>query len=224
MPEPLDVFALPVHPAADEFPMLPDDELQELADSIKANGLRQPLVVAKVKSGDGADELMLIDGRNRREACRRANIAPGIIELNGGADPLAYILDLNAHRRHLSKGQLAMAVARVCLETKQPMREAAKASSLTAGRIAQASTVIRFAPERVEQVRAGTFKLDAAYAEALQRKRAKEMFDARVTRNLSLREGSWRWLSRRSDLSRRWGAGLTTRKSQLSWEFPRARA
>jgi hypothetical protein len=72
-----------------------------------------------------------------------------------------YILDLNAHRRNTSQGQKAMAVACICLETKQSMRAAAKASSLTAGRIAQASTVLRFAPEYVQGVKDNTIKLDA---------------------------------------------------------------
>jgi ParB-like chromosome segregation protein Spo0J len=46
-----------VHPVANLFPMLPDDELQELADDIRANGLQHPIVLDK----DG----VLIDGRNR---------------------------------------------------------------------------------------------------------------------------------------------------------------
>jgi hypothetical protein len=47
---------------------------------------------------------MLIDGRNRREACRRAGIVPDYVLLDG-ADPVAYILSANINRRHMSKGQ-----------------------------------------------------------------------------------------------------------------------
>ena len=34
-----------VHPYADKFPMLPEPELAELAESIRANGLRNPIVL-----------------------------------------------------------------------------------------------------------------------------------------------------------------------------------
>lgn len=123
--------------------MLPEDELQELADSIQANGLRQPIVVARVRPNGIDTPWLLGDGRNRREACRRAEVEPAIEfkEFGTEAALLAYILDLNAHRRHLSKGQLAMSVARACFETKQPMREVAKATGLSAARIAYATTV-----------------------------------------------------------------------------------
>ncbi len=45
----MDVFKLPVFPAADVFPMMFDDELKELAEDIKANGLREPIVVADAR-------------------------------------------------------------------------------------------------------------------------------------------------------------------------------
>jgi hypothetical protein len=44
-----------VHPVADLFPLMPEDELQELADDIAANGLREPLVRTRKKElVDGA--------------------------------------------------------------------------------------------------------------------------------------------------------------------------
>ncbi len=66
-----DIFKLPVFPAADVFPMMTDDELQELAEDIRANGLRQPVTIAKING-----VWMLIDGRNRREACKIAGVVP----------------------------------------------------------------------------------------------------------------------------------------------------
>src|SRR5436309_287119 len=57
---------LKIHPAADIFPMLDPKELQELADSIKKNGLQQKLVVTT----DG----VLVDGRNRYAAMKLAGI------------------------------------------------------------------------------------------------------------------------------------------------------
>jgi hypothetical protein len=51
-----------VHPAADLFPMMPDDELDELAADIEKHGLRQAIDFQ-------GDELL--DGRNRLAAIHR---------------------------------------------------------------------------------------------------------------------------------------------------------
>lgn len=45
----MDIFAIPVHPAADKFLMLDEDELDELSADIKAHGLLQPLVVQEIE-------------------------------------------------------------------------------------------------------------------------------------------------------------------------------
>ena len=79
---------------------------------------------------------------------------PHWIDLNG-TDPVAYVLSANVHRRHLSKGQLAIAIARVCLENKQTLREAEKQSGVSNARIAQARTVLRYLPALAEAVLAG---------------------------------------------------------------------
>ena len=84
------------------FPLMTEEELDELAADIKENGLLNPIV----KDSDG----MLIDGRNRLEACKRADILP-TFEILNGTDPVAYILAQNVKRRQLNKGQQAMAVA-----------------------------------------------------------------------------------------------------------------
>jgi ParB-like chromosome segregation protein Spo0J len=69
---------LAVHPVAALFPMLADDELDELAASIKANGLLQPIVLDK----DGA----ILDGRHRLKACGKAGVKPRF-ETYKGDDP-----------------------------------------------------------------------------------------------------------------------------------------
>jgi hypothetical protein len=54
----INVLELPVFPAADVFPMMADDELDELASDIRENGLREPLVIAEISG-----EVVLVDGR-----------------------------------------------------------------------------------------------------------------------------------------------------------------
>ena len=90
------------HPFAARFPLMDEEDLAELAADIKKNGQQMPIVV----DGEG----QIIDGRNRMEACRRAGVEPIFEELDGG-DPVDFILSLNVRRRHLTKGQRAMAVA-----------------------------------------------------------------------------------------------------------------
>jgi hypothetical protein len=92
----------PVHPIADLFPMMTDEELANLAADIKANGLIHPIIVDK----DG----VLLDGRNRSVACEIADIEPAVVVFEGD-DPRAYIIASNIARRHMSKGQQAIAVA-----------------------------------------------------------------------------------------------------------------
>jgi ParB-like nuclease domain len=58
-----------VHPAADIFPMLSDEELQDLDADIRENGLIHPIVTH-------ADGEVLIDGRSRLAACKIARVEP----------------------------------------------------------------------------------------------------------------------------------------------------
>jgi hypothetical protein len=170
------VFDLPVHPAAAIFPMLAEDELDELAADIDTNGLREPLVLADI---DG--EPMLVDGRNRREACRRAKIAAPAVRWLNGEDPKAFVISANIHRRHMTKGARAMAEAMLHPEpekggrgqkTVQPLDSFSKQS------LSQARTVLRLRPGLAAEVLAGNMTLDAAYAEATKEIRAKEQKEA----------------------------------------------
>jgi hypothetical protein len=90
-----------VHPAADVFPMMDDAELAELGENIKANDLREPVTFWRN---------IMLDGRNRMEAMYRLGI-PVLTahkrNIPHSADPVAYIISANIHRRHLTKQQQA---------------------------------------------------------------------------------------------------------------------
>jgi ParB-like chromosome segregation protein Spo0J len=66
------------------------------------NGLRHPVMVY---------ENMILDGRNRWRACQAAGVEPNIEYLNGGRDPVAYVVSENINRRHLMSSQRAMIAA-----------------------------------------------------------------------------------------------------------------
>jgi hypothetical protein len=70
---------LPVHPAADLFPMMSPEELQEFAADIVKNGQRHPIVL---QNG------VLLYGRNRLAACKLAKVEPILMELPADEDGL----------------------------------------------------------------------------------------------------------------------------------------
>jgi Homeodomain-like domain len=74
----------------------------------------------------------------------------------------------------MTKGQQAMAVARICSETEQTVRRAAAGANISTGRVGQALTVLRFAPSLVDLVIREQMGLDAAYKQALATKTARE--------------------------------------------------
>jgi ParB-like chromosome segregation protein Spo0J len=165
-------FTGTIHPVADLFPMLADDELAELASSIKADGLLQPIIV----DPDG----VLLDGRNRLAACKLAKVTPVFETYAGDAD--AYALTVNIARRHLTKGQRAMIAARACIETIQTVRGVAAVADVSSARVGHARTVLRYAPDLADSVVAGTTPLDAAYKEAQSRKAASEQTEETMDR------------------------------------------
>jgi len=92
------------HPAACIFPMMPDDELQALADDIAKHGLREPVVMFDGK---------VLDGRNRSAACAIAQVKPKTVEFTGSAsEALSFVWSKNRTRRHLSSSQAAIADAK----------------------------------------------------------------------------------------------------------------
>jgi ParB-like chromosome segregation protein Spo0J len=150
-----------VHPVAALFPMLRDDELKDLADDIAARGLIQPIVL------DSDDRIL--DGRNRYAACEIACVEAESV-IYDGDDPVGYVLAANIARRHMTKGQLAIVIAQACLVSKQTVRDAASQHGISAARIAQARTVIKYASEYVASVVSGSVSLDFAYEQAKDRK------------------------------------------------------
>lgn len=161
------VFDLPVFAPADVFPMMADDELAELAADIKANGLREPLVIAEIADGDGVLQDVLVDGRNRRAACKIAGVEPTTRQLEG--DPTAYVLSANIHRRHMTKGQRAMAVAMIypVAPNKGGRGKTSQESwGLSGELVRQARLVLAHSAPLAHAVLTGLTSLDAAYNEA----------------------------------------------------------
>lgn len=150
-----------VHPVADLFPMMSDDELANLADDIKRHGQLHPIII----SGDAET---LIDGRNRLRACELAGVQPQFQRLNGHIDPVDYILSSN-DRRDMTQGQRAIVAAMVDsykLYDHGDIAELARALKVPRPRVSEAITVVKHAPDLAEQVRRGKIPFHPALEKA----------------------------------------------------------
>jgi hypothetical protein len=94
---------LQFHPYSQIFPLMTGDEYQELVDDIKANGLREPIMLFQDK---------ILDGRNRYHACEKLGIDLDLDDPNHfrtfpGDDKAAesFVWSSNFVRRHLTSEQ-----------------------------------------------------------------------------------------------------------------------
>jgi len=162
-----------VHPAADLFPMLPGDELQALAEDIRANGLAVPVVIDA--------ENRIVDGRNRLAACKLAGVEPRFEQL-GARDPLTYIFSMNISRRHLTKGQAAMAAAFLFPEGIKGKKRSSETEHFSRVRLSQARSVLRHSRELAASVLSGVTPLDTALKTVEEERRQAEGDEARMGR------------------------------------------
>jgi N6-adenosine-specific RNA methylase IME4 len=87
---------LKLHPIAELFPRMADEEFESFVEDVKRQGILQPILVR-----DG----LIIDGRHRWEAARQLGIECPIQEWNG-QDPWLDAQSFNLARRHLPKDQI----------------------------------------------------------------------------------------------------------------------
>jgi ParB-like nuclease domain len=171
-----------IHPAADLFPMMTPEELQELAADIQTSGLRTPIML----SHDGKQ---LIDGRNRLAACELAKIEPTFAKLAADDDPMAFIASANLMRRNMTKGQQAMAMGMMYPESEKGGRGKKGAATnpvLSTGfsrtRLEQARAVLRHSRPLAEAVLKGTISLNDALAKVKEQEQYQQSDEAKLTR------------------------------------------
>lgn len=96
----------PIDPLAEIYPLMDELSLAELADSIRRNGLREPIVLRSNGS--------VLDGRNRLRACALADVQPRFTEFAGSdEEALQLVIDTNSARRHMTEGEKATVAARL---------------------------------------------------------------------------------------------------------------
>jgi len=167
------------HPYADLFPLIEGGEFADLVADIKANDLREKIVI-----WDGA----ILDGRNRYRAALAAGVLVDEDDKDRGryftrfvpevdGDALKFVISRNLMRRHLDESQRAMVAARLSTMRqgertdlapsanlpKVPQPEAAKTLSISERALRHARRVQDHgAPELVRAVDQGHLAVSVA--------------------------------------------------------------
>jgi len=175
------------HPLADLFPLMQGREFDELVADIRAHGLREPITVL-----DG----QILDGRNRWRACEASGVHPTLVEYDGD-DPLAWVISLNLHRRHLDESQRAMVAAKIAnlhrgdfcgnqhksgvskfRDTSTTVDEAASMLNVSPASVASAKAVLKNGvPAVVEMVERGELPVSRAKAYVSERTTEEQIRD-----------------------------------------------
>jgi ParB-like chromosome segregation protein Spo0J len=173
----------PIHPLCARLPGMAADEYAELVESVRANGLHEPIWLY---------EGQILDGRHRARACEAAGVEPEYAEYCG-ENPAAFVLDMAVHRRMLDAGQRAVVVLDLLpeLEAEAKRRQGARMDRIDVGstsagkpadvdkprrasddaaemvdvrpsKVQEAKYVQKHAPELLDDVRSGEMKLGAA--------------------------------------------------------------
>jgi ParB-like chromosome segregation protein Spo0J len=205
------LMAMKVHPFADAFPMMTDEEMDRLVDDIRTHGQVQPCLMN--------EDRVLLDGRNRLAACERLGVEPTFQVVTPESET-AFIASLNVARRNLTASQLAVIaleslphfeaearerqvaagqecgkgqlVAPVPQAMRKPLaRDRAAAAVGISGRtLAQAKRVAEQAPELVDEVKAGNLTLKVAEREIRKREQVAREIAQRAAAQVVVDEGA----------------------------------
>lgn len=132
------------HEIANVFPMLDDDELEQLADDIVVNGQIRPIMLFEGK---------ILDGRNRFLACQKAKVKPGYTTFVGDFyAAVRYATSENVLRRHLTESQRAWVANKIAnLKPGRP-KETGAIAPVTQAKAAQQLAVSPDSVKRARQV------------------------------------------------------------------------
>jgi hypothetical protein len=169
-----------VHPAAEAYRLMTDDELAALAADIAENGPHDPVVVGKV---DGETWESIVDGRNRVKACEIADVLPLYqVRTFKDEDAIRAFVKSRSERRDLSKGERAMGVAFLYPQGTPGKKSSSETEGVSATRLSYARKVLRADPDLALRVRDGVVSLDKALVEVNESLKQLETKDQKVAR------------------------------------------
>ena len=160
------------------------EALQELADSIKAQGVMQPIVVREI----GNQRYEIVAGERRWRACQLAGLAdiPALIRDISDEAAIAMALIENIQRENLNPIEEAMALRRLQSEFSLSQQEVATAVGKSRSVVANLLRLLSLESEVLEHLQSGA--LDTGHAKVLlalegiqQTKAAKQVIDGRFS-------------------------------------------
>jgi hypothetical protein len=168
-------LGVPVHPVAATFPWIEGEGFDCLVEDVRRNGVRSAVTFDQ--------HGRLLDGRNRWLAAKAAGrlheIEPRRVNVTD-EEAIALIFALNVNRRHLSKGQAAMAVAMAYPVAKRgrgnidPAGKAAEAAGIHVRRLQEARAILCRSLPIAREVLAGRVSVEAAIVQLNAAKRDAE--------------------------------------------------
>ncbi|ADQ08296.1 parB-like partition protein [Caldicellulosiruptor hydrothermalis 108] len=162
-----------------------EEEIEELASSIKSVGLIQPLVVQKK-----GDKYVLIAGERRLRACKMAGIEKVKCIVKEYENPLEIALIENIQRKDLNPYEKALAFKRLMDEFGYTQEELARRLGISRSKLANTLRILNLGQEIIDLIIEG--KISEGHAKVLlsveseeQRKKLAELV---AEKNLSVRE------------------------------------
>jgi DNA modification methylase len=170
-----------LHPACTIFPKLNDDELRELAEDIKANGLQNPIVLFDGK---------ILDGRNRFAACKLAGVKPRFVKWEGTGSPVAWVISQNLVRRHLTASQRAIVALDILPMLEKEAKERQRLSNGRGKKVAHPGANLN---GKASEIAARITKASSRYIETAKAigTKAPELLDRIRTGELGLSDAKW---------------------------------
>lgn len=143
-----------------------EDALEELAKSVKKNGVIQPIKVRKTPAGQGDKPYMIIYGERRWRASIMAGVSeiPALLEDEiGESDLRTQQLIENVHRDDLNPVEQAEFIERRLNELKgegvsSPVEALAEEMGYSASRISKARAILRYGEDLRELARDGKIR------------------------------------------------------------------
>jgi hypothetical protein len=182
-----------VHPHADIFPMISPEEMQVLADDIKANGLKHEIIVVSITDEFGQGLPWILDGRNRWVACIMAGVTPIFLDETltltkaSKTNPSAMlnrVITENLARRQLTATEKAIVAEQLAVAQRGgkqngafTVTQAAKQIGVSASNIGRARKLKEVAPHIYAALERKEYKnLDVAYKAAGLNKKPEMVF------------------------------------------------
>ena len=190
------------HEISKLFPLMRDDELEQLKADIEENGQREPIWLHP-------DDDSILDGRNRYTACCDLGVEPKFVYWDGEGSAAAFVISENLRRKHLDASQRAMVAKnmlpllekeakkrqgkRTDLDSELPGKiagksgdardQAAQAVGVNPRYVSDAKAIAAADPKLADQVASGEVTIPQAKREIKKRKGAKKKKAGSKTQN-----------------------------------------